>query len=419
MYPIGIGIRVGQTPTGNSATLNALIAEMLITGRDGVVTTTRAGVEPNPLGGADATANNPVTRILKIGNTSIPGAVFLAQGTRTNLMGVMTGGSNGLSSNTAAPGSRPSERTLVENTGNSDHRAGYLSISVSAATNYCVSFQVKRGVGNRNVYVQLYDGVANGFSATFNLDTFAVITNVAFGGGAFVRASVTALPGGWALCQITGNSSTWNASLANALILFCAGSTQSYTGDGTSSLIISGYQVEQAEYASGPIVWDGGAGSVRNASLHSWNQSLATPAGTMISIAQPYGWSQAYYDAATRRLYDGVNGITGRTGGSWFAQRVDNVAANLNVTSANAVPVSLATSIIAQRWDAASNRITAGGVTVSSAAPSLPFAAATPLIIGNRAALDLPGDGWVANLLFPRALTDAEVALIAASSIII
>ena len=141
----------------------------------------------------------------------------------------------------------------------------------------------------------------------------------------------------------------------------------------------------------------------------------------MISIPMGYGWSDTFGPAAGR-MYDGLStgGMQHNTAAQTFsAYRTDAlVAANLATSAAVSMNAGQQ-RVVVQRWDAASNRIRINGVNVASAAPTLPFAASTPIIIGNNAGLTGALDGWSACVLFPSVLSDADSDLFASYSSIV
>ena len=402
---------------GINAQLATLLSSALIPTRDGVLTVT-SDATVDPITGAAVGANTANGRTLNVGGYSFPGAALLAQRASSSLFGAATGGT-GLASNSTSAGAYPSVRRIVEDATLSSHNAFTGSIVLTDGSNYVISAYIKAfGTGR---YLAIYlDGGANRFGAIFDPVTGAP-TSYAVGNGVVVRSSARLLASGYWLVQVTGNSPTWGGSPILQLRMNAAAAVANYTGDGVSGIDISGYKCELGEYATTPHNWDGGAIS-RQANLISWNQALSTTAGTVLAVGMPYGRSGTVASSSFPRLYEAnLNGRMYVDIGTprYSAQRVDTLAANNIVNTATSSPTAGAQKIVSQRFDAASNRITIDGITVSSAAPTTPFLAATPLTIGNDTILANPFDGWVALALFNTALSDSDVALITAYSSIV
>jgi hypothetical protein len=293
-------------------------------------------------------------------------------------------------------------------------------VALTDGIDYCASVLVKRGVGTRNLLLDVDRSDVNTFGARFDLTAGTTVIQASVGNGVFVRSSIRSLGDGWYLCQVTGNSPAWGGNVRMRCRMV-SGATATYTGDGVSSLILSGYKTEDGGYATPPHNWDGGVVS-RVANRLSWAQSLDLAAGTVFAWGLPYGWA-GLINTPTPRLYDATPSTgyllyQGSGAGEYACIRTDALVAPNGTTSAAKPAIAGQQKIVTQRFDATSNRITVDGVTVSSAAPTLPFAAATPVIIGNRSALDRYFDGNVAIGILARAASDAEVAAIVASSYI-
>jgi len=410
---IGLGLTFFDGAVSSSAGIASLLAEALIPTRDGVVTVTSTATV-DPITGSAVNANTANGRTLNVGPYSFLGAALRAERATTGVYGAFTS-SFGLSSYTVAAGAYPSVRTAVEDTTTTVHGPYGTATALTDGVNYVLSAYVKRGNGTRNIQLQMQQG-GNGAIAQFDLSALTVGSTTGFGTGSFVRASIRPLPSGFALIQMTCSATAWGGLVAPT-IYSLNGNSASYLGDGSSSMLISGYQVELGEYATMPLGWDGSAGVSRVAQTNSWNQSLSTTAGTVLAVKMNYGWSDTYGAPTNPRMYNTNNqGILWYTPGvlQYKAWRLDNVAATNQVVSAGTSSLAGQQQIVIQRFDATSNRITVNGATVSSAAPSMPFAVATPMIIGNDVALGNPADGWVGLLLFSRALTDNEVNLLTA-----
>jgi len=136
--------------------------------------------------------------------------------------------------------------TFVEDTSTGGH---YLSetMSYTAGTQYTISAYVKAGSGTR--FAQLVF-TSNAFGATlvasFNLSTGATSTN-----SSNIVASSTSLGGGW--YRVSGTATATATTAATTQLRLSNSQTAyapSYTGDGTSSLIWWGAQLEASATAS-------------------------------------------------------------------------------------------------------------------------------------------------------------------------
>lgn len=398
-----------------NATLKRLLDEALIPTRNGIVTpTTSACVDP--ISGASIPSNTVNGRTLNVGPYSFVGAALRAERATTGVCGAASVTFSNLASNTTAAGDYPIQRTIVEDSANAGHITGTPAFALTNSVNYVISIYVKRGVGSRNLTMYVDATGTDRAGGTLDISTGAIapVTN---GTASVVRSSARLLSTGWWLFQITITATAWGANPTLYLRMSNTTVQSSYLGDGVSSLVTSALQCELGEYATMPLAWDGSAGVSRVAQLNSWNQALSLTAGTVVAVKMNYGWSDTFGPANPRMYNANNNGILWYTPStqSYKDWRVDTLAANNQATSAATPSLAGVQQIVTQRFDAASNRITVKGATVSSAAPTLPFAAATPLIIGNDAALGNPADGWVSLLLFNRALTDAEEFLLRGS----
>ena len=394
----------------DQAVLDRIIAKLLIPTVDGTVaSTSTATVDPDT--GAAVPANTPNGKLVTIGSRRFPGAALRAERATTGVMGAASNGS-GWISNTASAEAYPSVRTIIEDTGLGTHNLAPSAVALTNGVNYTASCYYKSLSNNRNLQLRISDGT-NFFRCFVHRSTG--LSNTGSGGtGVLVRASARLLSTGYWFVQVTG-SGTWSASATAIHFAETDANGNTYTGDGVSSISISGYQVELGDYATMPLAWDGSAGVSRVAQLNSWNQSLSLTAGTVFAVGMPYGRS-GLIGSMVNNLFETTSDASlnryDNSSGAYAARRVDALVAINQAISASTPAVAGQQKIITQRFDATSNRITVDGVTVSSAAPTLPFAAATPITIGNRTALDRYFDGHV-FLAITRpdlTLTDAELS---------
>ena len=395
----------------DQAVLDRIIAKLLIPTVDGTVaSTSTATVDPDT--GAAVAANTPNGKLVTIGSRRFPGAALRAERATTGTHGAISS-STGLSINTPAVGDYPTVRTIVEDGATSGHRAFATAVALTDGVNYVLSAYIKRGNGTRNAAITA-TSAANAAQAFINFDTGAVTPSVV-GNAVVVRSSARRLSTGYWFVQMTYNSPAWGTSVF-ALVDMVNEGVVTYAGDGVSSLKTSAFQNELGEYATMPLAWDGSAGVSRIAQLNSWNQALDTSVGAVYARVLPYARSGTVAAGVRCQIYDGT------TSNGWLryepvsqvyeAGRIDSVPNNRQVLSAS-IPASAGSQLsMVQRWDAASNRITNAGTTVSSGAPAMPFTAEASIVIGNIAALGRAFEGHVFLALTRPGLTltDAEIS---------
>ena len=410
----------GLAAWGTNPRLDWLISQMLIPGYNGGALTVTSDATVNPGTGAAVGANTAQGKDVLIGSQRFPGAALLAQRGSSSIFGAASVSSQ-LASNTTAAGDYPTVRTLIESTVNNVHGAATASVLLTDGVNYGVSTYVRLNPGSasRCMFIVLQQS-SNYAGVSINLSTGATAT-INNGTASVVRSSARQLANGWWFLQATVTATAWGGNcLINQSMALTVGSVAAYTGDGISGIQIAGYKCELGENATTPHNWDGGVVS-RQANLLSWAQALSTTAMTIIALCMPYGRS-AGSGSGTPRLYDAASNARAyyNVGSQLYScERTDSFPASNAVNSPSAPAVAGQQKIIVQRFDATSNRITVDGVTVSSAAPTMPLAAATPTIIGNRAGADASFDGHVALICLFSIASDADVALIVNNTYIV
>lgn len=148
---------------------------------------------------------------------------------------------------TVAPNGTTTADTLIENTANSSHQIFQSITNVNGSTPYTAMIYVKENA-SRNVAIRIQDGAFTygQVVVTYNLNTGALISQVATGNAVIVSTSAT-LTNGYYLIAV---SFTINLSTSFRYdILMVNGTSNSYTGDGTSSIVIWGAQLVEGTTA--------------------------------------------------------------------------------------------------------------------------------------------------------------------------
>lgn len=124
---------------------------------------------------------------------------------------------------------------ILEDTGNTEHR-GLIAFTTGSATKQSAMVAVKRGTGTRHAQVRIgnaTDGIYG--SVTYNLDTLATIGAVT---ADYTNAYVK---GAYVIIELIDTNVTTGAQ--SLYVNIHDGTTNSYTGDGTSTLILDWAQV--------------------------------------------------------------------------------------------------------------------------------------------------------------------------------
>jgi hypothetical protein len=179
-----------------------------------------------------------------------------------------------------APDGTTTADALIENTATAEHfiSAGSFNFSYVSGTVYTRSCWLKSA---GRTFGTLYFPAA---AFTNRIGVFNLSTGTVASADAGVTASITPYPNGWYRCSITvAATTTGSAHLGGSAIYLDAG-TNSYTGDGTSGILIWGAQLEAGAFAtsyipttSATVTRAADVASITGANFSSWyNQTEGT-----------------------------------------------------------------------------------------------------------------------------------------------
>jgi hypothetical protein len=137
-------------------------------------------------------------------------------------------------------------RRIVENNTFGVHGVRTVStISVGASSVWCLQALVSRHTGARNVTLRLLAQFNGQFaSATFNLATGRVQSQLATGTAAVTGAGITSIGDGWFLVWVAGRPASTGNVITTFAIEMTAGTTPgAYAGDGSSALGVTCVQL--------------------------------------------------------------------------------------------------------------------------------------------------------------------------------
>lgn len=160
----------------------------------------------------------------------------------------------------AGPDGASTADRFVEDSATGTHQATAV-ITVTADTVHTVSLYVKEGSGSvRALRIDFTESsFSDGFRVLFNPSTGEIVTSQTFGAGSGFSTSVQDAGNGWYRVSLTGKL---NAVATSArLLLFMQSNltafSASYTGDGSSNLLLWGAQLEAAPTPSSYIPTSG------------------------------------------------------------------------------------------------------------------------------------------------------------------
>ena len=182
---------------------------------------------------------------------------------------------------TISPDGQTTADTLTEDTSVSEHFTNQQTSKTATNIQYTFSAYVKRGTsGTRNVSVAITDGTTGGYEAVFDPDDGAILiaargiaTTTGWTAGA---ATATNAGNGWWRFAFTVTTNT--STRADGILYLVDGTTNSYTGNGSSNLFVWGAQLEVGSTATAYMV-SGASNGFRAVPVVSGS---ATPKGLLV-----------------------------------------------------------------------------------------------------------------------------------------
>jgi hypothetical protein len=309
-----------------------------------------------------------------------------------------------VSANTStSPDGYSNADSIVENSATAFHFIQQTFTSSAVSTTY--SIFAKLGSGTRTLILR--EGVNTGASAAFNLSTGVV---AAQSGG---TATITQYANGYYRCTLTFTAVAGTSSMQIALSN--ANSFASYAGNGTSSIIVYGAQIEAASYATSYIPTLGAA-VTRGA-----DGCLKT--GISSLIGQTEGTIYFEVDRTARVDNDYRVQISDGTTNNWLFLGVEvgnNIRAYVNVGGVNQFSVygaAVTSGIhkVAMAYKANDFKVYVDGVAwITQTSGSVPTCSGF-YIGGSSPAADAATDSKTSQvLLFKTRLSNADLAALTA-----
>ena len=142
--------------------------------------------------------------------------------------------------------------TLVESAAGGEHFTFQQLSKAAASLTYTYTAYFKAGSGSRNFGLGITDGTTGGYAAIFSTSGSVVASSQAVGsvtGWTFISSSVSAdLGGGWYRASLIVSTNT--AARVDAVCYLVDGTNRIYAGNGTSSVLIWGAQLELGSVAT-------------------------------------------------------------------------------------------------------------------------------------------------------------------------
>jgi hypothetical protein len=286
------------------------------------------------------------------------------------------------------------------------------NIAVTTGTAYTLSCYVKASE-RTNVCLRFFS--ANSAFATsrafFNLAT-GVITSAS----EVNSATIEALPNGWYRISAT-ETSTATATASVGITLVETGTTDSYTGDGTSGLFIWQAQLETGSVATSPIVTTAGTASrvADVVSLTGASSLIGQTSGT-IFVEFDNTLISSYAQGLLIRLFETSNNelfIRKESGTNTYTARWRGNS--INIYTQTSIAIADGISKIAFAYSSGSSAIYVNGVQIGTNATSGAFSASVGSIaLGSSGVGDYFNDALRSVALFPTRLENATLASITA-----
>ena len=182
---------------------------------------------------------------------------------------------------TISPDGQTTADTLTEDTSVGQHFTNQQTSKTATNIQYTFSAYVKRGTsGTRNVSLAITDGVTGGYEAVFDPDDGAILVAArgiaSTTGWTAGAATATNAGNGWWRFAFTVTTNT--STRADGILYLDDGTTNSYTGNGSSNLFVWGAQLELGSTATAYMV-SGASNGFRAVPVVSGS---ATPKGLLV-----------------------------------------------------------------------------------------------------------------------------------------
>ena len=157
---------------------------------------------------------------------------------------------------------------LIEDTANGTHRISDTIIVSGTGVAYTQSVFAKSGGNGR--YLRMFRGSGTYNNAVFDLENGTI---VAQGGSRLISTKIEKYPNGWYRCI-----STYTTQFGNIATYYGLqnDNTDSYQGDGTSSIYLWGAQLEAGSYPTSYIKSNSGSTTTRSAETANGSGDAAT-----------------------------------------------------------------------------------------------------------------------------------------------
>ena len=196
---------------------------------------------------------------------------------RTNLIGYSEDFSNSdwtkfnssvIANSIISPDGTLNASKLIEDTANGTHRISDTIIVSGTGVAYTQSVFAKSGGNGR--YLRMFRGSGTYNNAVFDLENGTI---VAQGGSRLISTKIEKYPNGWYRCI-----STYTTQFGNIATYYGLqnDNTDSYQGDGTSSIYLWGAQLEAGSYPTSYIKSNSGSTTTRSAETANGSGDAAT-----------------------------------------------------------------------------------------------------------------------------------------------